>query len=289
MKKILLIAISAVMLATILLAQTVNFNPDAAALYQNAMNLLRLRRLTAADQQFRELIEKFPDDIHVTLARRQLASILRDLRQYDQAIEMLKAILDSENSPDNQRYAQQEILNILHETQRFRQGIELIEEWRRKAPEDVFLSRQLARFYLQSGRKDEAWLLLESIMEQSQSAPEAFKDLLELALRSGEIEKLMQVIESRRARWRSTVYADYMSDCYLALGRKDKAVEVLNEIAEVKEHPLLLSKLADLQISLGRHEDAQNSLKLLLKLMPDDWNALRRLGEEPVEAGAATV
>jgi len=278
MKKILLIAISAVMLATILLAQTVNFNPDAAALYQNAMNLLRLRRLTAADQQFRELIEKFPDDIHVTLARRQLASILRDLRQYDQAIEMLKAILDSENSPDNQRYAQQEILNILHETQRFRQGIELIEEWRRKAPEDVFLSRQLARFYLQSGRKDEAWLLLESIMEQSQSAPEAFKDLLELALRSGEIEKLMQVIESRRARWRSTVYADYMSDCYLALGRKDKAVEVLNEIAEVKEHPLLLSKLADLQISLGRHEDAQNSLKLLLKLMPDDWNALRRLG-----------
>ncbi len=278
MKKVLLMTMAAAMLGTLLLAQAVSFNPDAAALYQNAMNLLRLRRLTLADQQFRELIEKYPDDIHVTLARRQLATILRDLRQYDQAIDILKAIISSEKSPDNLRYAQQEILDILHETQRFRQGIDMIEEWRRDAPQDIFLSRQLARFYLQSGRKDEAWLLLESIMEQSQSAPEAFKDLLELALRSGEIEKLMQVIESRRARWRSTVYADYMSDCYLALGRKDKAVEVLQQVAEVQEHPILLRKLSDLQISLGKFEEAQESLTLLLKIMPDDWTTLRRLG-----------
>jgi tetratricopeptide (TPR) repeat protein len=278
MKKILLITLAAIMLGTMLLAQAVGFNPDAAALYQNAMNLLRLRRLNAADQQFRELIEKYPEDIHVMLARRQLASILRDLRQYDQAIDILKEIVRSDKSPDNVRYAQQEILDILHEAQRFRQGVELIEEWRREAPDDVFLSRQLARFYLQSGRKDEAWLLLESVMENSQSAPEAFKDLLELALRSGEIEKLMQVVESRRARWRSTVYADYMSDCHLALGRKDKAVEVLMQTTEVKEHPILLRKLADLQISLGNYADAQNSLMLLLKMMPDDWNTLRRLG-----------
>ncbi|NLF96599.1 MAG: tetratricopeptide repeat protein [Candidatus Riflebacteria bacterium] len=278
MKRILTITLTALMLTSILLAQAVSFNPDAAALYQNAMNLLRLRRLSAADQQFRELIEKFPEDIHVMLARRQLASILRDTRQYDEAIDVLKEIIRSDKSPDNVRYAQQEILDILHETQRFKQGVELIEEWRRDAPQDIFLSRQLARFYLQSGRKDEAWLLLESIMEQSQSAPEAFKDLLELALRSGDIEKLMQVIESRRARWRSTVYADYMSDCYLALGRKDKAVEVLNQIDEVKEHPVLLRKLADLQISLGNYAEAQDSLTLLLKIMPDDWNTLRRLG-----------
>jgi len=278
MKRILLITLAMIMLGTMLLAQGVSFNPDAAALYQNAMNLLRLRRLNAADQQFRELIEKYPEDIHVMLARRQLASILRDLRHYDQAIDILKEIVRTDKSPDNVRYAQQEILDILHETQRFRQGVELIEEWKREAPDDIFLSRQLARFYLQSGRKDEAWLLLESVMENSQSAPEAFKDLLELALRSGEIEKLMQVVESRRARWRSTVYADYMSDCHLALGRKDKAVEVLMQTAEVKEHPILLSKLADLQISLGNHADAQNSLTLLLKMMPDDWNTLRRLG-----------
>ncbi|PKL50601.1 MAG: hypothetical protein CVV42_02430 [Candidatus Riflebacteria bacterium HGW-Riflebacteria-2] len=278
MKKILLITLAAVMLGTLLLAQAVGFNPDAAALYQNAMNLLRMRRLSAADQQFRELIEKYPEDIHVMLARRQLASILRDTRQYDEAIDILKEIIRNDKSPDNVRYAQQQILDILHETQRFRQGVELIEEWRREAPQDVFLSRQLARFYLQSGRKDEAWLLLESIMEQTQSAPEAFKDLLELALRSGEIEKLMQVIESRRARWRSTVYADYMSDCHLALGRKDKAVEVLAQTAEVKEHPVLLRKLADLQISLGQFAEAQSSLTLLLKIIPDDWNTLRWLG-----------
>ncbi|EKD82594.1 MAG: hypothetical protein ACD_39C01196G0001, partial [uncultured bacterium] len=213
MKKIILLIISAIMLTGALLAQNFNFNPEAAELYQNGMNALRMRRLTVANQQFKELMEKFPDDVHASLAQRQLASVLRDLKEYDQAIDMLKEIVKNDKSPDNARYAQGEILDILYETQRFKQGVDLVEEWRKEKPQDIYLSRQLARFYLQSGRKDEAWLLLETAMEEK--APGAFKDLLELAVRSGEIEKLMQIVESRRARYRSTDYADYMSDCYL--------------------------------------------------------------------------
>lgn len=276
MKKIILLIISAIMLTGALLAQNFNFNPEAAELYQNGMNALRMRRLTVANQQFKELMEKFPDDVHASLAQRQLASVLRDLKEYDQAIDMLKEIVKNDKSPDNARYAQGEILDILYETQRFKQGVDLVEEWRKEKPQDIYLSRQLARFYLQSGRKDEAWLLLETAMEEK--APGAFKDLLELAVRSGEIEKLMQIVESRRARYRSTDYADYMSDCYLAMDRKDKAVEVLRQSEDVFQHPILLGKLADLQITLGSYEDAHKSLTLLLKILPDDWSTLRRMG-----------
>ncbi|EKD81543.1 MAG: TPR protein, partial [uncultured bacterium] len=277
MKKIILLSLVAILLNAVLFAQDFNFNPEAAELYQNGMNALRMRRLTVADQQFRELMEKFPDDVHAAIARRQLATVLRDLKEYDKAIDMLKEMIAKDKAPDNVKFAQGEILNILYETQRFKQGIETIEEWRKEQPQDIFLNRQLARFYLQSGRKDEAWLLLESAMEQA-SAPEAFKDLLELAVRSGEIEKLMQIVESRRARFRSTEYAEYMSDCHLALGRKDKAIEVLLQAEDVYQHPVLLRKLADLQISQGSYEDAHKSLTQLLKIMPDDWTAIKWLG-----------
>lgn len=277
MKRIILVTIAAILLGTLLLAQNNGFNPEAAGLYENAINAVRMRRLSIADQQFRELIKRFPDDAHTSMARRHLANILRDLREYDQAIEVLKEIIVKDPSLDNTRYAQSEILGILYAANRFKQGIEMIEEWRRDNTQDVFLNRQLARFYLQSGRKDEAWLLLEAAMENN-TAPEAFKDLLELALRSGEIEKLMQIVESRRARYRSTQYADYMSDCYLALGRKDKAVEVLKSSEDVFEHPLLLRKLSDLQIALEQYEDALTSLNRLLKIIPNEWDIIKRIG-----------
>ena len=277
MQKIILLSIAAVLLTVTLMAQNFNFDPEAAELYQNGINALRMRRLTVADQQFRELMEKYPDDVHASIARRQLANVLRDLKEYDQAIEMLKEIIAKDKTPDSIKYAQGEILNILFVTQRFKQGIELIEEWRKDQPQDIFLSRQLARFYLQSGRKDEAWLLLESTMEQ-ESAPEAFKDLLELAVSSGEIEKLIQIVESRRARLRSTEYAGYIADCHLAMGRKDKAIEALLQAEDVYEHPILLRRLADLQISTGSLEDAHKSLTQLLKILPDDWATIKTLG-----------
>lgn len=277
MKKIILAVVATIFLGTMLLAQNNNFNPEAAGIYENGMNALRMRRLTLADQQFRELIKKYPDAIHTALARRHLASILRDLRQYDQAIEILKEMISKDKSLDNTRYAQSEILDILYATNRFKQGVEMIEEWRHDNARDIFLNRQLARFYLQSGRKDEAWLLLEAVMEES-TAPEAFKDLLDLALRSGEIEKLMQIVESRRARYRTTQYADYMSDCHLALGHKDKAVEVLKNSEDVLQHPPLLRKLSDLQIALEQYDDALSSLNRLLKLTPNEWDIIRKIG-----------
>ncbi|MDD3148431.1 MAG: hypothetical protein PHD82_14150 [Candidatus Riflebacteria bacterium] len=258
-------------------AQRMSYSPEAADLYQNAMGALRMRRLNLARQQLKDVIEKFPDDIHATIARRQLAAIMRDQKEYEQAIELLNEMITSEQSEDNIRMAREELLNILYELQRFRQGIELIEEWRKAQPNDIQLARNLAKFYLQAGRKDEAWLLLEKLVETG-TAPEAFNELLDLAVRSAEVEKLLQTLESRRSRYRSNVFAEYASDCYLALGRKDKAIDVIMEVSDLPNHLKLLRKLADLQIETGEFEKAVGTLELVLRILPDDWGTLRKMG-----------
>ena len=263
--------------ASLAYSQRLSYSPEAADLYQNAIGSLRLRRLNLARQQLKEVIEKYPEDVHASLARRQLASVMRDLKEFDAAIELLESIIANDKAEDNVRVAREELLDVLFELQRFRQGIELIEKWRRDRPTDVQLGRHLARFYLQAGRKDEAWLLLESFVETG-NAPEAFKDLLELAVRTAEVEKLLQTLESRRSRYRSNVFADHVADCYIALGRKDKAIEAIQEAGDLQGHFMLLRKLADLQIDTGALDKAIETLEQVLKILPDDWNTLRRMG-----------
>lgn len=257
--------------------QPVQFLPEAAELYQNGMNAMRLRRLTVAREQFQELADKFPEDVHASLARRQLVSILRDLKEYETAISMLQKIMKEDISEDNREFAREELLDLLYELQRFKQGVELLEELRREKPEDFMINRQLAKFYLQTGRKDEAWLLLESMMERP-GAAEAFKDLLELAVKSGEIEKLLQALEARQSRYRSHDFADFSADCYIALGRKDKAIEVLKSVENLKDHLILQRKLADLLIDTGDYEEAFNTLSLGLHIVPGDWSIIKKMG-----------
>ncbi len=253
------------------------YSPEAADLYQNAMGALRMRRLNLARQQFKEITEKYPDDIHATLAKRQIAAVMRDLKEFEPAIEVLNDIIKNDKSPDNVRLAREELLDLLYELQRFKQGIDLIEEWRKAVPGDVLLGRNLAKFYLQAGRRDEAWLLLERLVETG-SAPDAFRDLLDLAIRSGEVEKLLQTLEGRRARYRSDVFAEYASDCYLALGRKDQAISVILEVKDLANYLMLLRKLADLQIDTNAIESAVGTLEMILRILPDEWATLRKMG-----------
>lgn len=257
--------------------QPMQFVPEAAELYQNGMQAMRMRRLTIAREQFQELCDKFPLDVHTSLAKRQLVTIFYDSNDYEKAIALLQEMIKNDQSEDNRRYAREELLDLLLELQRFRQGIEILEELRQQEPDNIALSRQLAKFYLQTGRKDEAWLLLESLMERS-GAGEAFKDLLDLAVRGGEVEKLLQALENRRSRYRSHDFADYSADCYIALGRKDKAIEVLMGVENLKDHLGLQQKLADLLIGSGRYDEAFNILETSIKIIPGDWAVIRKMG-----------
>jgi len=257
--------------------QPMQFLPEAAELYQNGMGAMRMRRLTIARQQFQELCDRFPDDVHTSLAKRQLVTIFYDSNDHEKAIALLQEMIKNDQSEDNRRYAREELLDLLYDLQRFRQGIEILEELRGKEPENLSLNRLLAKFYLQTGRKDEAWLILESMLERS-GAGEAFKDLLELAVRGGEVEKLLQALENRRSRYRSYDFADYSADCYIALGRKDKAIEVLMGVENLKDHLGLQRKLADLLISAGRFEEAFNILEISIKMIPGDWSVIKKMG-----------
>lgn len=250
---------------------------QAAELYQNAANALRMRRLTEARAMLQKLIQDYPQEFYAGQARRMLVEIMRDLNEHTQAIAMLKEMVKDVQNVDNQAWARQTLCALLYDLQRFREGIELLEEWRKSATNDIWLERELARFYLQAGRKDEAWMLLETMLERT-AAPAIFNELLELALKSGEIEKLLKTLDDRRARFRSRDYSSFAADCYIAMSRKDKAIEVIRATPDLDREWLLLEKLSDLLVDTDRHAEALEVLQKLNLLVPNNWNTIKKLG-----------
>jgi tetratricopeptide (TPR) repeat protein len=249
----------------------------AANLYQQAQSAMRNRRLQIAQRIFEKIISDYPDDVYAVLSQRMLVEIFRDLNQPEKALELLQTIHDDSNFPDNKNFARKEMLDILYKLNRFREGIELLEKWRKNNKNSIFLNRELAKFFLQSGRKDEAWLLLENILQQTAS-PKVFKDLLDLAIKSGEVEKLISTLERRRTRFKSRDFSDFLSDCYLALDRKDKAIEAIKGTPNLNRQLGLLKKLADLQIDSNQIKEAYQTLLKVDNIIKDDWDTLKKLG-----------
>jgi tetratricopeptide (TPR) repeat protein len=260
------------------IAYASNFNPDASNLYNQGINAMRMRRLTPAQNAFKKLIEKYPETMHASLSRIQLARIYRDLNEHEKAISLLKEIIETDKSKGNKSVARESLLEILSELQRFREGIELLEVWQKTIDDRIWAKRQLAKFYLQSGKKDEAWLLLESIIEKS-AEPDVFKDLLELAVKTGEVEKLLNTLENRRARYSNEDFADFASDCYIAMNQSQKAVETLKAAPGLKNHMLLLRKLADIEMNRKNYSEAIKALVAIQRLVPHNWDTLKKHGK----------
>ena len=252
------------------------YSQEASALYSEAVRAYRTRHFNLAKECFYKLIEQYPDDRITDIARSNLAVLLRDLKEYDKAIEVYKDFIEKTTDEGEKINAKLQLVDILYSIHRYREGIELLEDWAKKDPQNVGLARKLAQFYLQSGNKDEAWLLLERFVEKGEK--KAFDDLLDLAIRSGEVDKLLNSLDSHRTRLKSSVYSGYVADCYLALGRKDKAIQALKDNRDYEKDVSILKKLSDIQISANLLDDAIVTLEKLVSYLPSDWQILRKLG-----------
>ncbi|MBP5470254.1 MAG: tetratricopeptide repeat protein, partial [Candidatus Riflebacteria bacterium] len=197
----------------------------------------------------------------------------------EKSIEVYKEIINKSQQIQDKNNAVQQLADVLYSIHRYREGIELLENWM-KNNKDSYKEDEtackLAKFYLQTGNKDEAWLLLERYLEKG--SQNAFNALLDLAMKSGESDKLLSSLESHRTRFKSSVYANHVADCYLALGRKDKAIEAIKENKFYDKDIALLRKLSDIQISDKKIDDAIESLDKLVTLIPTDNQAIRKLG-----------
>ncbi len=259
------------------IASAAPYNPDAAQMYQRGMDALRNRRLTPAQKQLNELIEKYPDDIFGNMAKLQLAHIYKDLNDHEKAITLLKEIIEKKSNDGNLQNARELLLTILSDLQRFKEAIEILESWKKQNIRVEWVSRKLAAMYLQVGRKDEAWLLLEKLLEQSADRG-VFQDFLELAIKTGEVEKLLSTIENRKARYKTYRYLDFVSDCYVAINKKEKAIKLIDESPETPRNTVLLKKLANLQLETQKPEEALITLKKLIKFLPNDWDSIKKAG-----------
>ena len=253
------------------------FSGKASAIYNEAVQAYRTRHFTLAIKHFKRVIEEYPDDGYAQISRSNLAQLYVANHEYEKAIVLYRELLDriSEESVEAEKI-KMELCDLLYSLHRYRDGIEILEAWHKKDPGNSKCARKLASFYLSTGGKDEAWLLLERFMESGNN--EAFKDLLDLAVKSSEVEKLINTLESRRAKYKSVVFADFLSDCYIALGRKDKAIEALKEVRDYKNQTAILRKLADILMSENKIDDSIEVLEDLSRLLPFDNQCSKNLG-----------
>ncbi len=250
---------------------------DPQMLYQQALNEYGMRHLKEARRHFETLIRDHPKHPLARRASIELARILTDMREFDKAIEKLTPLAESTEASYERKLARDALLKLLADLQRFKPAVDLLEKWRAEDQNDLVLARRLADFYLQTGREDEARTLLEGLLERTADR-EVFRDLLQLAVRSGRLENLLNTIEGRAVRYRRVDYLEFAGDCLLALRREKEAVDLLREAPETRQNPLLLAKLARLLLSRNEIEPARDVYEQLVAMSPDNREYRRALG-----------
>ncbi|HNW35345.1 MAG TPA: tetratricopeptide repeat protein, partial [Candidatus Ozemobacteraceae bacterium] len=253
-------------------------NPnDAVLLYHEAMNEYSLRHLKAARENLNKLVKEWPDHPLNRRARIELARVCIDLREYERAIELLSGAADGPPNDGDASTALEMLVDLFFSLQRFKPGIDLLENKWQANPNDVELGRNLAKFYLQAGRSDEAQLLLEGLLERT-SRRDVFADLLMLATKTGTVERLMSTIQQRSTRYRAADYIEFVSDCLITLKKTGDAAKLLRESPETSTDIGLLRKLIRLDMSLDNPAAALQSLRQLDQLLPNDWETAKTAG-----------
>lgn len=246
-------------------------------LFHEALSDYGMRRLKPAREKLDLFIKRAPKSRYNSRARFELARINIDDRNYDAGIEILTALAETTPVDYQIRMARELLIKTLTELQRFKVAIDLLEKWWKANNNDLPLGRQLAACYMQAGRADEGRFLLESLLERTADR-EVFNDLLKIATRSGGLESLLNSIESRRVRFRTADYLEFSTSCLLALKRDEQAAKTLREAPETKDTPLLLQRLAKLDLDAGRFDLALASYQRLSQLGGSDWENIKAIG-----------
>ena len=91
----LLIGLTSLMPLDSCFAANKTYSSEATQLYNEAVMAYRTRHFNLAKQCFYKLIEQYPDDRMADIARSNLAGLLKDLKEYDKAIEIYKEIIEA--------------------------------------------------------------------------------------------------------------------------------------------------------------------------------------------------
>ncbi|MDD3002129.1 MAG: tetratricopeptide repeat protein, partial [Candidatus Riflebacteria bacterium] len=278
MKKLLLLLLFfSLMTCSESFSQNQKFEQEAYIMYNDAISAYRMRRFTYAKTKLQELIKKYENDGYSEIARVHLAQMYKETKEYDKAIELYKEIIQRRAGLNEAQMAKKDLAELYLSIQRYKDGTEFLEALRKEEPNNVEYSVLLADFYLQTARGDEAWLLLQNVLE-THGSYQAFKKLLELSIRTGEVEKLINTIESRKVRYSENRYIDFITDCYIAQKDSKKAIKALMEYEKINIDGSMLQKLTGLLFQEKMYETSIEYLNKILDINPEDWPTLRRLG-----------
>lgn len=253
---------------------------DYFTLYNEAITAYRSRRFNEAKEKFSKILEDSNNDSsYKDTARIMLAQIFKDGKEHDKAIKLYKEVIEKNMHFGHKIQAQNNIIEIYYVTQRYKEGIEYINELKKTNKDNYDLDLKLSDFYIQLGQIDEAWLLLEHIFNINPQK-NIFQKRIELATKTNEIKRLMSEIESQETNITKSSYIDYITDCQLALKDRKKAVDTLIEYLDKAYDIEITKKLTRLLADDNRHIETITYLERLVKTMPNDAEIAKSLGHE---------
>ncbi len=249
---------------------------EATKLYKDALTAFKSGHINLGKKLLEKAVVDYPDDFRAKEIKWQLAEIYKLTGENIKAANLIK----DEIEKGLQSYEEYKYISFLAEIYidllRYRDASEILEKYLNSNSMHAEAARLLAKTYMLSGRKDEAWLLLGKFVTSGNK--EAFADLLDYALKSGDIRSLMQILDERRLSMRTKDYLDFMFRCRVAMNHLDEAVKLIEENPSIDISPDYFLTFIEMLVAKNDNKRAIYYLDMFLKKDKYNQRALILMG-----------
>lgn len=268
-------------------SQTSIKSENAYDLFNEALLNQNNKNYPIAKKKYEEFLKKFSNHELARRAKFELAIVLKNLNENDKAIKLLLETIQMGNGlrDRNSIESVKALAKIYYDTMRFKQGIELLEPYYQANLDNPDLCVILSKFYIASGRIDEAKLILESSLQRTLNSW-VFSELLSIAVQQNKVEELIKFLDENISNINKTSYLEYVTDCYITLNQLDKAIKKLEDSKILDSELSLKQKLADLYYKTGNYNNALDCYKSLInKYNSDNWMYYKAIGNCYIKLG----
>lgn len=239
----------------------------------------RLNMLGAAVDELERVSEIKEDELQ---SRYILALIYSSTRQYDKAAEEYEYILETFSDTDPQNIEIYGYLGQLYYSQKkYNQAIVQFERIHELEKDNADIMYLLGSLYIESGRKKDAYDILEKAVEINPEHDGSLNTLAYLLAEDAKdlgqaldyVQKALEISQDNGA------YLDTLGWVYYKRKEYEKALEALLEADALLKDPIIMDHIGDVYAKMNNIDKAIEYWEAALKLSPDQNIIMEKLNE----------
>lgn len=258
---------------------------DCAIRYQYALALHTLNQDQQANEEFKFLLDRFPENAKNTDPIYYYTAILlgRTYIQLDQYEEALTAFQVAQGIDNNLAFLRISVAEALVHLERYEQAVshlvEIVDPQQEVSffPIDYQILQHgrlvlLGKCKLESGDHESAKSDFENAIHLFPQKPDGYKYLAEYQLKTGNYKEAVQHYSFAKDRDPSNFYYDFkIGEMYLTFGWLKKSKYYFHlSLEKAKNHPVVLFHLAKIEQGSGKYEPSLSYFNKLQKSA--NWN-----------------